>query len=122
MTAQPEEIDPRSENEHYYDETLQPELNALCERLAERGMGCIAVVEYDPGYTAGTASGIGRNSCNTMKLLELLMNARGNLDRFLVMAGERFDLSGTQVGAFLEMRAAARAMGGASQEGEHGRG
>lgn len=89
-------------SEAYYDEHISPKLMALAKECDEQGMSLLAVCEFSPGDIARTLT-LQKELCMELKLALAVVEARGNLDAFL-MAVERYARKHGHSSIFLTQR------------------
>ena len=76
-----------ADRERFYDEEIAPKLMELAKACEARGLGFVAVVEWQPGdcgHTATLPAGAGP----AIRMAELAGRSRGNVDAFMIAVGK----------------------------------
>ncbi len=85
-----------TENEAWYDTEIAPALAALNKKCAEKKMGFLAVVEFDPGSRGRTQS-LPADAGVEMHMLYLCACAGNNFDKFAILMRQYAEKRGIDV-------------------------
>lgn len=96
-----------SENEDWYDREIAPALAALARRCGDRGIGMLAVVEFQPGQRGGTYLTTPNDTVG-QQMIRICMQAAPNLDAFLLAFSRHCRKHGVDTSESVVLRAIGR--------------